>query len=143
MNPKLLLTIALLCFVQIAFSAGFTSSSGVFAPEKSKKSYTLIELENLTGRKLSFFERLQFFMAGRQLKKAKKAGIFPERDELTEGFRPLAFFGSLFTLGLLFLIMLFTERDANALRWAQWGLWGAALVVLGLTVAYTISEGGY
>lgn len=81
-------------------------------------------------------------MAKGQLKKQSKAGIFPERDELTEGFRPLAFFGTLLTGGILYLIMLFTERDSNALRWAQWGFWGVTLVLAGLVLAYNISQTG-
>ncbi len=74
-----------------------------------------------------------------QKKYLRSMGILPEREELTEGFQWLPFFGSLFTLGLVALVMLFTARDANALRWA--GL-GVSVVAIAFTVAGLLVAAG-
>jgi len=71
-----------------------------------------------------------------QKKQFSNMGIFPERMELTEGFQWLPFFGTLLTGGLVWLIMLFTAKDANAMRWAGIAF---SIIAIAATVASIVA----
>jgi hypothetical protein len=91
------------------------------------------EFQQVTGKKFNRLQKWQYNRLQRKLN-SKNAAFIPERDELTEGFQALPFLGSLLTFGVVFLIMLFTAKDRNALRWAGKGFIMAAITfaLLGL-----------
>lgn len=79
------------------------------------------QMEKVLSRQLNWFEKWQVKRMEKRLAKGKPRGPFSEREELTEGFRSLPFFGSLLTLGLLAIVLGFTAEDNNVVRWANWG----------------------
>jgi hypothetical protein len=123
-------------FLFLNASAAFLPVEGgtkeVSDPQKIQnliRGLSVTEFEQLTGKKMSGLQKWQYKKAQKKLQKNSRSYIFPERDELTEGFQALPFFGSILTLGLLWVIMLFTARDRNALRWAATGLSVIAIAV--------------
>ncbi len=96
--------------------------------------------EKAKGKKLNFLDRLELKIINKRLSKGKMTGIFPERDDLTEGFQFWPFFGTMITGGLLAVIMLFTAKDRNALRWASIGL-TTLLGLVGLITLLTTTSG--
>ncbi|MCU0388894.1 MAG: hypothetical protein MUE71_09840 [Chitinophagaceae bacterium] len=124
-------------FVQQTGPANESASSS--QASEQVKSQMERESGSIDGRKLSLLERWQYKKIQRKIQKNHSA-IFPERDELTEGFQALPFFGSILTCGLLWLIMLFTARDRNALRWAGNGI---AILAIAFSVASIIALVSY
>jgi hypothetical protein len=115
----------LLCLLGYGAQAALVPFVSLESNPSENKKETFISketIEKVKGKKLNLMERIQLKMLNKKLKKGKIAGIFPERDDLTEGFRALPFFGTILTVGLLALIMLFTARDRNALNWAFTGV---------------------
>lgn len=105
------------------------------------KDLSVEEFQKVTGKKLTGLQKWQYRRLHARLNKGKAIGIFPEREDLTEGFQALPFFGSLLTFGLVAIVMLFTARDRNALSWAWNAVW---LISLGLAVlALIMNISGY
>jgi heme A synthase len=134
---KIILFVVILC--------SYVTANAAFVPAAeskplSQKTISLSEFEALTGKKLNWMERLQYKKLQRLTAKGKKAAVW-NAEELTEGFQFLPFIGSILTLGILYLVMIFTAKDANALRWARWG----ALIVLTVATAVALigSTQGY
>lgn len=129
-------TLFLFCafFIQTAFAAYVPVKEANKAVSTTNQINNLVrelsveEFQQVTGKKFSRLQKWQYNRLQRKLN-SKNAAFIPERDELTEGFQALPFFGSLFTLGLVYLVMLFTAEDRNALRWAGNGFMVAALLV--------------
>jgi hypothetical protein len=122
----------LLCLLGYGAQAALVPFVALVSNPSENKKETFISketIEKVKGNKLNFMERVQLKMLNRKLKKGKIAGIFPERDDLTEGFRVLPFLGALFTIGIVYLIMLFTAKDRNALKWASLGTTFAFIAV--------------
>ena len=125
------------CFA--AFVPQSNTGKEITANEQTQSliaSLTVEEFEQLFGCKLSRLEKWQYKKMQRKMQGSSKAFI-PERDELTEGFQALPFFGAIFTFGISALVMIFTAQDRNALRWAFYGvsLLGIALSVISLAGA--------
>jgi hypothetical protein len=129
-------TLFLLCafFIQTAFAAFVPVNETTKAVSSSNQINNLVrelsveEFQKVTGKKFSRFQKWQYNRLQRKLN-SKNAAFIRQRDELTEGFQALPFFGSLFTFGLVYLVMIFTAQDKNALRWAGLGFTVAALLV--------------
>lgn len=120
-------------FVKASFVTEKTTGSGT---EAAIKTISLSEFEAKTGKKLTLLERFQFKQAQKMLNKGKLASP-AKRQSLTRGFQFLPFIGSFFTLGLVGIIMLFTAKDQNALRWAWWGtlaVWSVLTILLMITL---------
>lgn len=113
-----------------------TEAAATSSMDNIIRELSVQEFEKLTGKKLNGIQKWQYKKMQHKLNKPAAMGIFPERDELSEGFQALPFFGSLLTLGVLYLVMIFTARDRNALRWAGMGL---TVVALALSAAALIS----
>ncbi len=96
--------------------------------ENMVRTLSAKEFQQVTGKKFSRLQQWQYKRLQKKLN-SRHSAFIPERDELTEGFQALPFFGSLLTLGIVYLIMLFTARDRNALRWAGYGITVAALAL--------------
>lgn len=141
---KTLLSLLLIFFMQPTFAAFVPLQSGSIAETEPAKIENLIrnlsveEFQVVTGKKFSGIQKWQYKKLQRKLK-SNKSFQLPERDELTEGFQALPFFGSLFTLGLVYLVMVFTAQDRNALRWAGYGFTVAALVLSAMALIGTLS----
>jgi hypothetical protein len=122
----------------IVFSVSASAVSPVTASAGADGESTLMvaAIEQLTGRKMTMLEKWQLKLAKKKLERQQQRGLFPETEELTEGFQPLPFFGSILTLGLLYGVMLFTAKDANALRWSYRGFFIAWLAFLAIGVAF-------
>jgi hypothetical protein len=103
------------------------------------RELTVTEFEQLTGKKMSGLQKWQYKKVQKKLQKNGRAYIFPERDELTEGFQALPFFGTILTFGLLAFIMLFTAKDRNAIRWAGYGISVLAIAVSVITIISSLS----
>ncbi|MES2648465.1 MAG: hypothetical protein V4717_16420 [Bacteroidota bacterium] len=130
-----------LCLIVVLLS--FFCSYAAFVPAAEKQTsnhqarlMTVSEFEAQTGKKLSWLERLQYKQLQRNIKNGKLNAVW-NAEELTEGFQFLPFIGSILTLGILYLVMLFTAKDVNAIRWARWG------AVIVLTAATVISLVGF
>jgi hypothetical protein len=130
------LTLFLLCafFIQTAFAAYVPVNETIKTVSSSNQINNLVrelsaeEFQQVTGKKFNRLQKWQYNRLQRKLN-SKNAAFIPERDELTEGFQALPFFGSLLTFGLVYLVMVFTAQDRNALRWAGLGFTVAALLV--------------
>lgn len=127
----LLMVMSIGYFANAAFvtHTAVKSEAALSAPPAQKTMGQL--MEEAMGRHLNWMEKWQVKRMEKRLAKGKSAPIFPEREELTESFRPLPFFGTLLTGGLVYIIMLFTAKDSNSLKWAFYGfllLWTAFLV---------------
>ncbi|HSK12749.1 MAG TPA: hypothetical protein VK907_06005 [Phnomibacter sp.] len=139
---------ALLALCMLNATAAFVPAASGEVPSNTAASVqdlirelTVQEFQDVTGKKLTRFQEWQYKRMQKKLNRKAAYGIFPERDELTEGFQALPFFGSILTLGLVWLIMLFTARDRNALRWAGYGV---SIIALAATVASLVfSLNGY
>ena len=135
----------LLC-ISLLLCAGLTSRASFVpaeekqsAPGQSFKPVTLEEFEATTGKKLNWAERIQFKKAQRMMAKGKMSPFW-NAEEITEGFQFLPFIGSFLTLGIVYIVMFFTAKDANALRWARWGAF--AIWVVWLTAAIVMMASG-
>lgn len=118
-----------------------TTENSIAANKAPAEKKTIGQLmEESLGRQLNWLEKWQLKRMEKRMKKGKSGGLFSERDELSEGFQALPFFGSLLTFGIVYFVMLFTAQDANALRWA---LWGGLLAVTIVTVIELIGLGAY
>jgi hypothetical protein len=102
------------------------------------KSLTVEEFQKVSGRKLTRFQKWQYLKLQRKLQNSKMA-IIPERDELTEGFQALPFFGAILTLGISALVMFFTAQDRNAMRWAMNGVWLLAIAFSVISIISALS----
>jgi hypothetical protein len=125
-----------------AFVPAEKNTSGVEAPatmDNIIRELSVQEFEKLTGEKMNGLQKWQYKRMQKKLTRNAGLSIIPERDELTEGFQALPFFGSLLTLGIVYLVMVFTARDRNALRWAGWGLTVAALAFTVAALIGTLS----
>jgi hypothetical protein len=104
------------------------------APAEKKTMAQL--MEEAMGRHLNWMEKWQVKRMEKRLAKGKPPGPFSEREQLTEGFRPLPFFGVILTLGLLYAVLIFTAKDSNSLKWAGLGfsiaMAGLLLISLGI-----------
>jgi hypothetical protein len=89
---------------------------------------TAAAFEQATGKKLTRLQKWQYNRLQKRIARGQM-GILPYREELSEGFQALPFFGTLLTGGLVALIMVFTARDRNAMRWA-----GLGITVLGMII---------
>lgn len=131
-----MMVLLLLCSLTMGARAAVAGKAAVSetgnTPERQLVSAAA--LEDLTGKKMGWFQKMQWNRMQRQAA-TKKPGVFPEREELTEGFQWLPFFGSLLTCGLVYFIMLFSAKDANALRWAAWGALIVFVASLSLKIA--------
>jgi uncharacterized BrkB/YihY/UPF0761 family membrane protein len=118
-----------------------TNENSITAEKAPAEKKTIGQLmEESMGRQMNWLEKWQLQRMEKRMKKGKPGGLFSEKDELSEGFQALPFFGSLLTFGIVYFVMLFTAQDANALRWA---LWGGLLAVTIITVTQLISLGSY
>jgi hypothetical protein len=112
-------------FVGVYAKAAFVSKGDVVRKSKNEElvaeATVKQQMEGLLNRQLNWFEKWQVKRMEKRLAKGKPRGPFSEREELTEGFRALPFFGSLLTLGLLAIVLGFTAEDNNVVRWANWG----------------------
>lgn len=130
-------------FLTFAFSLSVICSYAFYVPDRQPipsnidkttgainliKELSVEEFELLTDKKMSPGERKRYLRVQKKLQKGKLLQFFPERDDLTEGFQALPFFASFFTVGLVALIMVFTARDRNALKWALNGFYAVVLV---------------
>jgi hypothetical protein len=133
-NEKIYPVFVLCFFIQTAFAAYVPVNQSTKAVSPTNQMNNLVrelsaeEFQQVTGKKFSRLQKWQYNRLHRKLN-SKNAAFIPERDELTEGFQALPFFGSLLTFGLVYLVMLFTAQDRNALRWAGLGFTVAALIV--------------
>jgi hypothetical protein len=113
------------------------SETAAAAPAEKK---TMAQwMEEAMGRHLNWMEKMQVKRMEKRLAKGKPPGLFSQREQLTEGFRPLPFFGSLLTGGLVYIIMLFTAEDSNSLQWAGWGFLIVWLAFLAIRVVNLVS----
>ena len=141
---KTLLSFLLIFFMLPTFAAFVPLQSGNKAETEPATIENMIrnlspeEFQVVTGKKLNEVQKWQYKRLQRKLN-SNKSFHLPERDELTEGFQALPFFGSLFTLGLVYLVMLFTAQDKNALRWAGYGFSVAALVLSAMVLITSLS----
>jgi hypothetical protein len=140
MRKLLIFSIAFLLLNHVA-NASFVPALASESDGKSVKTISLSEFEARTGKKLNWMERMQFKHAQKMLAKGK-APAFWDAEELTEGFQVWPFLGSFFTLGILYLVMLFTAKDSNALRWARWGAFAIWIVYLA-SMIYLLTQEGY
>jgi hypothetical protein len=132
-------------FCLTAILLSFYCSHAAFVPAVQQHSPTIVmslsEFEAATGKKLNWMERMQFKKLQKSMKKGKLRSM-RDTEELTEGFQFLPFIGSFLTLGILYLVMMFTAKDANALRWAGWGAFSIWLVGLTLSII-SLTQGYY
>jgi hypothetical protein len=116
-----------------------TTENSIAAEKAPAEKKTLAQvMQETMGRQLNWLEKWQLKRMEKRMKKGKSAPLFAERQELSEGFQALPFFGSLLTFGIVYMVMLFTAEDANALRWAFWpaiAWWLGFLVVRVIEVA--------
>jgi hypothetical protein len=128
----------LLCSMNLgAMAAKPATSDDIQGSEK--QIFSANAYDNLRGKKTGWFQKKQRNWMQRQASK-KKRGVFPHRENLTKGIQGLPFFGSLLTLGIVFVVMLFTAKDKNSLKWAFWGfaivMAVIAVSVVGAAIAY-------
>jgi hypothetical protein len=137
-----LLFIGMFVEVSAAFVPNATPESAEVKPQRIEnliRELSVNEFEQFSGKKLNGIQKWQYKRLQKKLHKNAGLLIFPEREELTEGFQALPFFGTILTGGLLCLIMLFTARDSNAWRWSLNGLWVLALAVSVIALIGTLS----
>jgi hypothetical protein len=103
------------------------------------KNLSVEEFQEVTGKKLSGLQKWKYKKLHKRLNSSKSMGIIPEREDLTEGFQALPFFGSLFTLGIVAIVMFFTARDRNANNWAWNAVWLLSIVFAAATLIMAIS----
>jgi hypothetical protein len=139
---KILLLSFIILFSSIATRASFVpAKTNESSKQQSLKPISLAEFESKTGKKLNWIQRLQFKKMQRMMQQGKFDSAW-DAEELTEGFQFWPFIGSFLTLGTLYLVMLFTAKDSNALRWARWGAFAIWVVWLIGAIAL-ISSGSY
>jgi hypothetical protein len=139
MSKFTFLLISFLCASVIASAAFVPNKSQIAASTASAKTMSVSEFEAATGKKLNWFQKFQFKRAQKQMAKGKMPAFW-DAEELTEGFQVWPFLGSIFTGGILYLVMLFTAKDSNALRWARWGAFVVWLLLAGVTI-YGYTQG--
>lgn len=137
---KLLYALVATLLVQLSFAAftPYTPEQAAAKPAPLNATISAEACEKAMDKKLTRLQKWKLKLLQKRTMRGQ-AGIFPYREELTEGFQALPFFGTILTAGLVALVMLFTAKDRNAMRWAGYGISVLSIIITVATLVVGLS----